>query len=206
MKKSYIIALVAFLFISVPAKSQIEFGVKGGLNISNFSFDKKVFDKSNQTGFFIGPTVKFSLPVVGFDISALYDQRSADLSVYMTTPETLETLAKETIKQQQIVIPVNARFSFGLGETASIFFFAGPQFGFNLGDKSKKLFDEMAEWKLKTANFSINAGLGAMLLGHLQVSANYNIACGKTGEIELIEGIKDKANANVWQISLAYYF
>ena len=130
MKKSYILALVAFLFISVPAKSQIEFGVKGGLNISNFSFDKKVFDKSNQTGFFIGPTVKFSLPVVGFDISALYDQRSADLSVYMTTPETL---AKETIKQQQIVIPVNARFSFGLGETASIFFFAGPQFGFNLG-------------------------------------------------------------------------
>ena len=203
MKKSYIIALVAFLFISVPAKSQIEFGVKGGLNISNFSFDKKVFDKSNQTGFFIGATVKFSLPVVGFDISALYDQRSADLSVYMTTPETL---AKETIKQQQIVIPVNARFSFGLGETASIFFFAGPQFGFNLGDKSKKLFDEVAEWKLKTANFSINAGLGAMLLGHLQVSANYNIACGKTGEIELMEGIKDKANANVWQISLAYYF
>lgn len=39
------------------------------------SIDKKVFDSSNQTGFFIGPTLKFSLPLtrLGIDIAALYD-------------------------------------------------------------------------------------------------------------------------------------
>lgn len=39
------------------------------------SIDKKVFDSSNQIGFFIGPTLKFSLPLtgLGIDIAALYD-------------------------------------------------------------------------------------------------------------------------------------
>ena len=207
-KKSYVLVVLATILMSLPAKAQVDLGIKGGLNVSNFSFSKEVFDKSNQAGFFIGPTAKFTLPIVGLgiDVSALYDQRSAELSVYSTNyGQPTDTKVKETIKQQQIAIPINVRYSFGLGDMTSIFLFAGPQFGFNIGDKDKKLFSQIAEWKLKSSNFSINVGLGAMLLGHLQVSANYNFACGKTGEIR-IDDVLDKTNANVWQLALAYYF
>ena len=53
-----------------------------------------------------------------------------------------------------------------------------------------------------------------MALSHLQVSANYNIACGKTGDVNLsgVAGdvLKDLTSsdgrANAWQIAVAYYF
>ena len=56
MKK--IISLVMFLAaITMPAKAQIDYGVKGGLNLTSMSLDAKVVDSSNQMGFFLGPTV-----------------------------------------------------------------------------------------------------------------------------------------------------
>ena len=47
-----------------------------------------------------------------------------------------------------------------------------------------------------------------MLLGHLQVGANYNIVCGKTGEVTVIDGVEEafRGRSNTWQISAAYYF
>lgn len=67
------------LLTATTAQAQIDFGVKGGLNVTNMSLSNDVLDASNRAGFFFGPTVKFTLPIVGLgvDASALYDQRSA---------------------------------------------------------------------------------------------------------------------------------
>ena len=201
MKK--ILTLVVLLAtITVAAQAQVKFGVKGGLNITSMKLDKSVADKSNQAGFFIGPTVKFTLPVVGLgiDAAALYDQRSAKV-------------LDETLKQQSIQIPINLRYGIGLGSTASVYIFAGPQFGFAIGDKVTELANDAADWRRKDSNLSANVGLGLMLLNHLQVSANYNIALGTTGEVDVNNAINTawntaigKAKANAWQISLAYFF
>ena len=201
MKK--ILTLVVLLAtITVAAQAQVKFGVKGGLNITSMKLDKSVADKSNQAGFFIGPTVKFTLPVVGLgiDAAALYDQRSAKV-------------LDETLKQQSIQIPINLRYGIGLGSTASVYIFAGPQFGFAIGDKVTELANDAADWRLKDSNLSANVGLGLMLLNHLQVSANYNIALGTTGEVDVNNAINTawntaigKAKANAWQLSVAYFF
>ena len=201
MKK--ILTLVVLLAtITVAAQAQVKFGVKGGLNITSMKLDKSVADKSNQAGFFIGPTVKFTLPVVGLgiDAAALYDQRSAKV-------------LDETLKQQSIQIPINLRYGIGLGSTASFYIFAGPQFGFAIGDKVTELANDAADWRLKDSNLSANVGLGLMLLNHLQVSANYNIALGTTGEVDVNNAINTswntaigKAKANAWQLSVAYFF
>jgi hypothetical protein len=53
-----------------------------------------------------------------------------------------------------------------------------------------------------------------MLLNHLQVSANYNVAIGTTGEFNPITSTADtawktitgKTKANAWQLSVAYFF
>ena len=213
MIKIFTAAIVAatMLFSTSSAQAQVKFGLKGGLNVTNMSLNSEVFDADNQTGFFIGPTVKFTLPIVGLgiDASALYDQRDAKITV-----EDNGASVESKIKNQSINIPINLRYGVGLGSTASVYLFAGPQFGFNVGDKNQSLFKDMGEWRLKSSTFSVNVGLGAMLLSHLQISANYNIACGKTGETTVSSALgelaqsaaKKRGRANAWQIGLAYYF
>ena len=202
-----LLAVAVALLTTVPAQAQVKFGLKGGVNVTNMSFSSDVLDATNRAGFFIGPTVKFTLPIVGLgvDASALYDQREGKAKI---SSDKAEVESDNTIKQQQVVIPVNLRYGVGLGSTASVFFFAGPQFGFNVGDKTQTLYEQVADWRLK--------GAGLMLLNHLQLSANYNIACGHTGDVELkstavdaisqIAGFKKGSRANAWQIGLAYYF
>ena len=205
MKKLLSLAVMTVMLLAAaPAKAQVQFGVKAGMNITGLKFDKKILDQSNQVGFFVGPTVKVNLPIVnlGLDAAVMYDYRAAKFDLYST--ENLKY--EETIKQHQVVIPINLRYGFGLGEMAEIYFFAGPQFGFNVGDKDQSIFADVADWKLKTSNFSINVGIGAMVLNHLQASVNYNSACGNVGEIKVMEGIRNKAKSNAWQIGLAYYF
>lgn len=192
------------------AQAQVKFGLKAGVNVTSMSLDSKVLDASNRAGFFVGPTVKFTLPIVGLgiDASALYDQREAKVKL-----DDYET--ESTMKTQSINIPINVRYGWGLGSMANVFLFAGPQFGFNVGDKNQSIFKDAAQWHLKSSNFSVNVGIGATLLSHLQLTANYNIACGKTGDVTVTSAAgdiisdalgKDKGRTNAWQIGLAYYF
>lgn len=236
MKKLFVILLGVFaLGVATPAQAQVKFGVKGGLNVTNMTFTKDIFDASNKTGFFIGPMVKVSLPL-GFsvDAAALYDQKSADVKYeytevmyvdkttdgsFLLSPSVDVVYQKSSgvakVKQQSINVPVNLRYAVGLGSMANMFFFAGPQWGFNIGHKNYDTnFSNGQEdhnfFSFKNSNFSINVGLGATLLKHLQVSANYNIACGKTADIsygKALESIaKARSRSNCWQIALGYWF
>ena len=200
MRKLFtLVVLVAATLVTIPAQAQFKFGLKGGLNLTDMSFSVDDVDVSNRAGFFIGPTAKFTLPIVGLglDASVLYDQREAKLKG-----------TDDKIKQQAINIPINLRYDIGLGSLAAVYLAAGPQFGFNIGDKHQTLVEDVSEWKLNDSNFSVNVGLGVMLLGHLQVGANYNIVCGKTGEVTVIDSVEEafRGRSNTWQISAAYYF
>ena len=194
MKKIFAVMLMAVAF-AMPSNAQIKFGIQAGLNMSNVSVSDDAGTIKSRTGFFVGPTVKFTLPIVGLgiDASALYDQREAKGQ-------------GQTIKAQQIAIPINLRYGVGLGTMASIFAYAGPQFGFNVGSKEKNLATGV-DWKLASSNFSINMGIGVMALNHLQVTAGYNMVCGKTGEISVNNGVKTiRGRDHAWQIAATYYF
>ena len=199
--------VLSFLFsIPVHADEPLKFGVKAGLNVSDFYFDSEVFDKTNQAGWFFGPTVKFTLPIVGLgmDASVLYDYRAAKLDYATMT---------QTVKQQQIAIPVNARYSIGLGSMASVFIFGGPQVAFNIGEKEYQ-WNMKSTYALKNSNFSVNLGFGVTAFKHLQVSANYNISCGKTGHAtwksatDAATSVLNKKSSrnNSWQVGVAYFF
>ena len=208
MKKILTLIVMAVAF-AAPSHAQTSFGIQGGLNLtsmSDFSFSQAGVEEAveNRAGFLVGPTVKFTLPIVGLgvDIAALYDQREAKTG-------------NETIKSQSIQVPLNVRYGFGLGSMAEIFAFAGPQFGFNIGDKTKSWTDAqnvVRDWTLKSSNLSANVGLGATVMSHLQLKVNYNIALGKTGEMEVSDAtgavfdiVKD-GKANSWQVSATYFF
>lgn len=205
MKKTLVIIAVACIAFAMPAQAQVKFGLKGGVNLNSLSAEGGV-DKllSNQTGFFVGPTVKLTVPLVGlsFDASALFDQRSAEIKG-----------TNETVKSQTLQVPINLRYGVGLSSIANVFIFAGPQFGFNIGDK-KKDFQTVQEWRLKDSNISGNVGIGATIVGHLQVTANYNFQVSKAAELEYkvsdsyhtADKVTGKMKFNSWQIGLAYFF
>lgn len=200
-RKLLTIVLVAWtMMYAVDASAQVKFGLKGGINATDMRFNTSVFKADNRIGFFAGPTVKFSLPIVGLnvDLSALYDQREAKAD-------------DEKITSKSIAIPVNVRYSMGLGRKAAFFLFAGPQFAFNLSDNkdAKEMKEEIKSWRWKDSNFSVNVGAG-FTFNHVEVFANYNVVFGKTSEFDfkntvdvLMEGT---AKANAWQMGLAYFF
>lgn len=190
MKKviSTLVIAVALL-MALPTQAQVKFGLRAGANISNMKFSG-AFEESNRAGFFVGPTVKFTLPVIGLscDASAIYDSREAKIE-------------NETLSYKAIEIPLNVRYGIGLSSVANVFLFAGPQFGFNLSE-------DKANWSWKKADFSVNVGVGCTIASHYELKANYNISCTKSGEtnseIPALNGYSSKFNA--WQVGLAYYF
>lgn len=196
MKKILTIVAITCIAFATPAQAQVKFGLKGGLNLTSLSADGVNSAISNKSGFYVGPTVKFTLPVVGLSIdgSALYDQRNAKIKG-----------TDQTIKAQSIQIPINVRYGIGLSSVVNVFAFAGPQFGFNIGDKSK-LLDQMGEWSLKSSNISGNVGIGATVFSKLQITANYNFQLSKAGEVVLEDGTTGKMKFNSWQLGLGYYF
>ena len=211
MKRIFTSAAVAIVMLlaATSAQAQIKFGLKGGLNVTDMSLSKEVFNADNQAGFFIGPTVKFTLPIIGLgiDASALYDQREAKVKGEVGYEEIF--IKERSMKSKYINVPINLRYGIGLGSVASLNFFAGPQFGFNVGKKHQELVDD-ATWNLKSSAFSVNVGAGVTIASHFELSANYNIACGRTGDVTFEDTVnkvfKKHGRANAWQIGLAYYF
>ncbi len=204
MKKKFFATLLLAAFVAVgAANAQIKFGVKGGLNMSKLSVNGKVIDKSNNIGFYLGPTAKISLPLtgLGLDVSALYNQYSSDVTVDVGNEQV--TRENTTLTVKQLAIPVNVRYGVGLGSLASIYAFAGPQFAFNLADDISSI-----DWKWKNTYLSVNVGVGVSLLNHLQANINYNIGCGKSGETSVSSAAHQAFNAksNAWQVGVAYYF
>lgn len=192
--KKILFILVVLCASLTTVNAQVKFGVRAGYNLTNVSGG---LNADNKSGFYAGPTVKFTVPIVGlsFDASAVYDQRTAKAG-------------GEDITSKNINIPINVRYGVGLSSLTNIFVFAGPQFGFNVGKDLKNIQNTATDWKWKESNFSVNVGIGATVLSKVEIKANYNIACGKTGEVKGLDVVEGafKGNYNAWQVGLAYWF
>lgn len=216
MMKKTLVAMILAVVVSLPSFAQIKFGIKGGFNMTSMSLDNGNLESivSNKSGFFIGPTIKATLPIagLGIDIAALYDQRKAKIKS-----------TKEELTQKSIQIPINLRYGLGLGDAATFFVFAGPQFDFNVGNKTDEAVTQnnpgswlsdnsYSGWSLKKRGVSANVGLGFLILNHLQLSANYNFAISKSGDVynasEETGGTVKESDIrnNAWQIATAYFF
>ena len=210
MKKALsLMVLAASLLPMSEADAQVKFGVKGGWNLSSLKLNDDMFTSDNKNGFFIGPMMKVSLPLtgLGFDISALYNQREAKMR-YANDVIGGDLSLRTTIKQKTIDVPVNLRYSIGLASMANVYFFGGPQWSINVGDENFK-WDYVSSYSLKKNTLSFNIGAGLTFLQHIQASVNYNIEASKSGKME-IERLDDgdwvKGRNHTWQVSLGYWF
>ncbi|MBQ8737689.1 MAG: porin family protein [Bacteroidaceae bacterium] len=209
MKKFYGFILFAIAMVmAMPANAQFKFGVKAGLNVTNPSLSKEVINADNRNGFFVGPMVEFTVPIVGLGVDAalLYDNKSLKLENEESGQSVSETL-------HYIDIPINVKYTIGLGSLASVYAATGPQFSYNIGGKNIL----KQSYALNKSDFSWNIGAGIKVLRHIQVGYNYNIALGNTGEVKedgafntvlgvAKDALKKDFKSNTHQISIAYIF
>ena len=181
MKKALIVCSLALLSF-IPASAQFSWGLRGGVNLVNNDITKvtkeSAASKDSYTGFFIGPMAEVQVPIIGIgvDVAALYSQKGIEL------PDT-------TMKNQSISIPLSLKYSLGLGNFAAVYFAAGPQFDFKIGDLNTKFKDgnEVKDFALEKSSWSINVGAGVKLINHIQAGVNYNIPVSKEGAVKVIE-------------------
>ena len=209
MRKFLAATLFLFTVATTAVTAQIDFGIKAGVNLPEaptLNVDDFKSSISGNTGWFVGPTAKFVIPVVGLGVEAnlLYSQANIDID-------------GQTILTQSIEVPLMLRYELSIPAINRIiepFIAIGPQFGWNIGDKSFTL-DNIAdiagrEYRIKDSNTSLNLGLGLVLFNHLQIHGNYNLALGKTADITgtIVDFTKELAEikTNTWQVSLAYIF
>lgn len=201
------------LAMAMPAKAQIKFGVKGGLNLASASLSDAWDAKGNAdnyTGFFIGPMVDITIPIIGLGVDGalMYSQKGTKIS--------FDGLGSTTFKQQGIEIPVNLKYSIGLGSSASIYFAAGPSFYFNMKSDDDFTFNSVAgSLDYDKSEVSLNLGAGVKLLRHLQLGVNYNMGLTDSAKAKIdsskssdmwdaING--ESYKSKMWQVSVAYLF
>ncbi len=211
MKKFLTLLLVAIA--TTTATAQFNFGIKAGVNLAEkptLNIEELKNNLKGNAGWFVGPTAKFIIPVIGLGVeaNALYSQANVDID-------------GQNILTQSIEIPVYLRYEITLPAVNKFiepFIAVGPQFGWNIGNKTITLdnIDNVAgeliqrEYKMKDSNVSLNLGLGLILFDHLQIHGNYNLALKNTADIksirDLAEEFTSEVKTNLWQISLAYIF
>ena len=213
MKKiiSTLFVAVTLMFAGVQsAQAQFGWGVKGGLNLQKADFENATanLNPENFTGFFIGPMAEFTIPIIGLGVDGalLYSQTGMSFT---------DDGADETLKSHSIEIPVNLKYSIGLGSLASVYAAAGPQFAFALSQDEWK--NDLKNYKskpFKKSQLSLNLGVGVKLFSHLQAGVTYNIPLGDTADFEDFDytdttGTLWKlgtAKNKTWKVNVAYIF
>ena len=226
MKK--IICSLTLLFVlssALPASAiGFDWGVTGGWNYSKVKIKnfKTSFDTSNRAGWFIGPKVYLSLPLgFGVDASVQYSLKRMNMGDYVYDADgfavknadgTYPTVST-TNNYHSFEIPVNLRYSIGLGKLGSVYFATGPQFGFGIGNT--KWTNYAGVFKKENMVTTWNVGAGLKVLGHVEVGVGYNFAFGKTGTTTVTKtdnlgnviGLQDMDfKTNTFQVQLTYVF
>ena len=188
MKKIISVLMVAVaLMMAAPAQAQLfKFGVKGGMDFTKLDLDVKSVGEAadNSTGFFVGPMAEVTLPLVGLGVdgAVMFAQRG-----------------KNDLKQQGIEVPLNLKYTIGLGSMAGIYFAAGPDFFFNFKDI------DVQGMEAKKTQVAVNLGVGLKLLRKLQLGVNYQIPMGDSFEWKDASNVVTAKN-KTWQASLAFIF
>lgn len=201
--------MLTFGFVSAQ---EVEFGVKGGVNIANFTGDE-TDDLESKIGFHIG----------GFAEIKISEKFSVQPELLFSTQGTkMEEKYSEDgfdydvsakINTSYINIPIMAK----LYVTEGFSLEAGPQIGFLMSAKTKaeatvsaggitQSGSEEVDVKdqFNTVDFGLNFGLGYKFTENLSAGARYNL--GLSDINKEVEGEAISVKNSVIQVSIGYSF
>ena len=186
MKKVFLLS--ALLISTVSFAQRFQLGVKGGVNISNFTGDFEDVDKKALIGFHAGAFINFKF---GNNLSLQPEV------LFSTQGAKFEDAGEEVdVKVSYVNIPVMLKYKFDGG----FYLEAGPQFGFKTGeDFGDNTVDDVAE----STDIAIAGGLGYHSSMGLGIGARYIAGLSKVSDYDLGTTTPDFKNS-VIQISLFY--
>ncbi|MGM9689102.1 MAG: outer membrane beta-barrel protein [Alloprevotella sp.] len=206
-------ALLLLLATAVPAAAQsFSWGVTAGMNLTKLSLSGNVkqtayqnFSTDNKAGWYVGPKITFNTVIgLGVDASLQYSERNLSID-------------GESEKYRTVEIPLNLRYTLGMGSIASVYVATGPQFGFGLQNMSWEnlLPGYPSNFSKNNMTTTWNIGAGVRLLKHLEVGVAYNFALSGVGKtiFDYSTGLGGASNdyqlrykTNTFQVQAAYYF
>lgn len=185
MKK---IVILGFLFISLASAAQVNFGVKAGPNISNFTggdFDD--VKKKALIGLHAGAYLRFNFLQLSLQPELLVSTQGAKID--SANGKSYDW------RVTYITVPVVVQFRFGMG----FYVEAGPQVGFKISDNME---DQTIKNFAKNMDLAAAVGLGLRSKKGLGVGARYTAGLSTVGEFQASSNIDPDFKNGVLQLSL----
>jgi len=169
------VAVLLLAMLSVPAFSQIRFGVKADVGLNNPSFNSDALKVENMTSYSIGPSIEaMILPLgvadLGIEASLLYNDNR------MTVANLNGTTSEKEVANRYLMLPVNAKLKFGMGMLPlRLYAAAGPYAGYLIQGDELDFNQAANDIKAKEFQAGANIGVGFEILKMLQVGVNYRV-------------------------------
>jgi len=203
MKRITLISVFCLLTYSLFA--QLDFGLKGGLNLTNISLDTEAGDYQitsnprSQVGYHFGGLMRVSLFGIFIQPELVFTSIATEYTVTELTTE-IPNIAKQRIGRVDLPVVIGARLGtlrLGLGPVASII----------VSDKSDLTYITGYETSLKSATFGYQVG-GGFDIWKLGLDIRYEGNLSKLGDQIVIGGQPINFDTRARQIifSLSYSF
>lgn len=184
-----LIVAACLLFSTTTFAQTFQLGIKGGVNISNFTGGNfEDLDKKSLVGFHAGGFVSFFFgDNFALQPEVLFSSQGAKLE---------DAGQKRNLKVSYVNVPVMLKYRF----TGGFYLEAGPQIGFKVSEKTDNMpIDDFA----KSTDLSVAGGLGFHSSSGLGIGARYTAGLSKVGDFNAAEIDPDFKNG-VIQVSLFF--
>lgn len=140
MKKMRLVLVVAMLAIVTGASAQLNLGVKGGVNMSNFYGDE-LDDQNVKIGFHIGLAADYEIAYnSAIQTGLFFTTKGAKYSESIG-----DASADFTVNPMYLQLPVHYAYKLDVTPGTRIVFHAGPYVAYGIGGKSK-LSGSLGDW------------------------------------------------------------
>lgn len=208
MKLKTVLLSAALFSATIGASAQsspLQFGVKAGANLSNWSGD--INDTDAKFGFNVGVTVDYAFNTNWYLMSGL-EFTTKGAKIDLITDYTGEyATAKLTGNAMYLQLPIHAGYKLPIAENTNLVFHAGPYLAYGVGGKVTTKIDGFGKVKddffgdhsFKRFDFGLGFGAGVEF-GKINAGLGYDF-----GLVNINQGIGTVRNMNGY-LSVGYKF
>lgn len=207
MKKTILTALAVFAFGFTNAQ-EVKFGVKAGLNFSNWTGDTEGVDLKSKVGLNAGAfaEIKFS-EIFSLQPEVLFSSQGTKVDNFETNIDGVDYTGDVKFNLSYINIPV--MFKYYVDEKFNVE--AGPQIGFLASAKTatklegySQTVNEDVKDSFESVDFGLNLGLGYDFTDHCFAVVRYNLGLSNIAKTEAEDD--SKINNSVLSFFIGYKF
>ncbi|MEN2414851.1 porin family protein [Flavobacterium mesophilum] len=206
--KKIILSAVAVMAFGFANAQEVKYGVKGGLNLSNFSGDTEGVNLKSKAGFNVGGFVEIKLSdKFAIQPELLYSTQGAKADNQQEEIGDVIYTADVCFNLSYINVPV--MFKYYVADKFNVE--AGPQIGFLTSAKTKTTvegFSGSNEMDVKDAfesiDFGLNFGAGYDFTDHFNAGLRYNLGLANIAKTDA--GDDTKLHNGVFSLSVGYKF